>query len=76
MSLYTPKLIDNLSEYVPGTTISKYCLWNIYKKCLSINNVTLPYNTIIGNVSVMIFKHEQCRRAIVKFSNNTFIFDL
>lgn len=76
MSLYTPKLIDNLSEYVPGTTISKYCLWNIYNRCRLLLHEPMPYNTTIGNVSVMIFKHEQCRRAIVKFSNDTFIFDL
>lgn len=73
-----PTIIDNLSECVPGTFISKYCLWNIFHKCKNISdNVdALPYQTSIGNVSIMIFKHGRGRRCMIKYINNTFICDL
>lgn len=47
-----PKIIDNLSECVPGTFISKYCLWNMFHKCKNISESieTLPHQTSIGNV--------------------------
>jgi hypothetical protein len=78
MHLVYPKLIDDLRELILHTSISKYCVLSMYRKCLSFVNGSLPIRIQNQHTDILIFRHLRGARAIVKYLHvgESFMFEL
>lgn len=75
-SIVQPQLICDLREQCDG--ISKYCILSTYHRCKLLSNGSLPIRVKDSYIDVLIFKHEQGSRAMIKYLHydKTIIFEL